>query len=408
MDLSLIALIVTFVAMLTSALVFPFALRFALKEGIVDRPNARKLQRAPVPVFGGVVVFSGILVGGLVLQLFYDSPMLTWILFAIMTMMVIGTWDDMKGLPAFVRLLVEMIMVGGFIAISGIYMDNFHGLWGLYQLDPWWAIPFSIFSGVGTINAINMIDGVDGYSSGYAMLACLCFAIVFHTAWTPVMVCLTMIAGGALLPFFMHNVFGMRSRMFIGDGGTLMLGMLLAVLGFSSMSSQVELVELEKQGVCIPAFTLAVGCIPIFDALRVMTTRVIHGKSPLKADKSHLHHLFIDMGFSHLGAAMFIIQLNILVLIAWFLSWYLGASLDMQLYIVIAMALLVTVGVYSWLRAHQNGGRLDEEGYPTGTVVWHFFCRIGDWTHKEDKRAWRIIRYVMDYPLLGRMFRFKE
>lgn len=97
MDLSLIALIVTLVSMLTSALVFPFALRFALKEGIVDRPNARKLQRAPVPVFGGVVVFSGILVGGLALQLFYDSPMLTWILFAIMTMMVIGTWDDMKG-----------------------------------------------------------------------------------------------------------------------------------------------------------------------------------------------------------------------------------------------------------------------------------------------------------------------
>ena len=408
MELSHIAIIVTLVAMLTSALVFPFALRFALKHHIVDQPNARKLQRSPVPVFGGVVVFSGILAGGIVLQYFFRNSMLAWILFSIAVMMIIGTWDDIKGLPAFVRLLVEVLLVGGFIATTGIYIDNFHGLWGLYQLDPWWAIPFSIFAGVGTINAINMIDGVDGYSSGYGMLACLCFAIAFHSAWTPGMVCLTMIAGGALLPFFLHNVFGTRSRMFIGDGGTLMLGMLLTVLAFGALSSQVGLDSLEKQNVCIPALVLAVGCIPIFDAIRVMFVRMIHGKSPLKADKSHLHHLFIDLGFSHLGAAMFILQMNILVLLGWLLAWYLGASLEVQLYIVMAMALAVTAGVYSLIRAQQNGGPVDEEGYPKGTKLWHLLCSLGEWTHKEDKRAWRMMRYMMDYPLLGRIFRLKS
>ena len=408
MDLSHIAIIVTLVAMLTSVLVFPFALKFALKHGIVDQPNARKLQRSPVPVFGGVVVFSGILAGGIVLQLFFRSPMLAWILFSIMLMMVIGTWDDIKGLPAFVRLLIEVLLVGGFIVSTGIYIDNLHGLWGVYQLDPWFGIPLSIFAGVGSINAINMIDGVDGYSSGYAMLACLCFSIAFHTTWTPGMVCLTMIAGGALLPFFLHNVFGTRSRMFIGDGGTLMLGMLLTVMAFSAMSSKVGLGLLEKSGVCTSAFVLAVGCIPLFDAVRVMGLRMLHGKSPFKADKSHLHHLFIDMGFSHLGAALFIIQMNILVVLVWLLSWYLGASLDMQLFIVVMMALLVTVGVYSVMRAQQNGGPVDEEGYPEGSPLWHLFCRLGEWTHKENKRAWRMMRYLMDYPLLGRRFRCRN
>lgn len=407
MDLSLVAIIVTLVAMLTSALVFPFALRFALKHDIVDQPNARKLQRSPVPVFGGVVVYSGILMGGLALQFFFRSPMLAWILFSIAVMMIIGTWDDIKGLSAVVRLLVEVLLVGGFIATTGIYIDNFHGLWGVYQLDPWWAIPFSIFAGVGTINAINMIDGVDGFSSGYGMLACLCFAFAFHTGWTPGMVCLTLISGGALLPFFLHNVFGARSRMFIGDGGTLMLGMLLTVLAFSALSSRVGLDSLEKQNVCIPAFTLAVGCIPIFDAIRVMFVRMIHGKSPLKADKSHLHHLFIDMGFSHLGAAMFILLMNILVLICWYLSWRLGASLEVQLYVVMGMALAVTAGVYSIMRSQQNGGPVDEEGYPQGTKLWHLLCRLGEWTHKENKRAWRMMRYIMDYPLLGRIFKLK-
>lgn len=405
MELSHIAIIVTLVAMLTSALVFPFALRFALKHDIVDKPNARKLQRSPVPVFGGVVVYSGILAGGLVLLFFFPSAMLAWILFSVALMMVIGTWDDINGLPAFVRLLVEVLLVGGFIATTGIYIDNLHGLWGVYEMDPLYAIPISIFAGVGTINAINMIDGVDGYSSGYAMLACLCFALAFHSAWTPGMVCLTMIAGGALLPFFMHNVFGARSRMFIGDGGTLMLGMLLTSLAFSALSSKVGLGPLEDQNVCIPALVIGVGCIPLFDAVRVMFVRMIHGKSPLKADKSHLHHLFIDMGFSHLGAALFIIQMNIVVLLGWWLSWYLGASMDLQLYIVVAMALMVTAGVYSLMRWQQNGGPVDEEGYPQGTKLWYLLCRLGEWTHKENKRAWRMMRFIMDYPLLGHSFK---
>lgn len=405
MELSQIAIIVTLVAMLTSALVFPFALRFALKHDIVDKPNARKLQRSPVPVFGGVVVYSGILAGGLVLLFFFRSPMLAWILFSVALMMVIGTWDDINGLPAFVRLLVEVLLVGGFIATTGIYIDNLHGLWGIYEMDPLYAIPISIFAGVGTINAINMIDGVDGYSSGYAMLACLCFAFAFHSAWTPGMVCLTLIAGGALLPFFMHNVFGARSRMFIGDGGTLMLGMLLTSLAFSALSSKVGLGPLEDQNVCIPALVIGVGCIPLFDAVRVMFVRMIHGKSPLKADKSHLHHLFIDMGFSHLGAAMFILQMNIVVLLGWWLAWYLGASMDVQLYVVVAMALMVTAGVYSLMRWQQNGGPVDEEGYPQGTELWHLLCRLGEWTHKENKRAWRMMRFIMDYPLLGHSFK---
>lgn len=408
MELSQIAIIVTLVAMLTSALVFPFALRFALKHDIVDKPNARKLQRSPVPVFGGVVVYSGILAGGLVLLFFFRSPMLAWILFSVALMMVIGTWDDINGLPAFVRLLIEVLLVGGFIATTGIYIDNLHGLWGVYEMDPLYAIPISIFAGVGTINAINMIDGVDGYSSGYAMLACLCFAFAFHSAWTPGMVCLTLIAGGALLPFFMHNVFGARSRMFIGDGGTLMLGMLLTSLAFSALSSKVGLGPLEDQNVCIPALVIGVGCIPLFDAVRVMFVRMIHGKSPLKADKSHLHHLFIDMGFSHLGAAMFIIQMNIVVLLGWWLAWYLGASMDVQLYVVVAMALMVTAGVYSLMRWQQNGGPVDEEGYPQGTKLWHLLCRLGEWTHKENKRAWRMMRFIMDYPLLGYSFKNQE
>jgi len=368
-------------------------------HNIVDSPNERKLQRVPIPVFGGGVVYSGILTGWMTLMLFMESEVLSWGLAAMTIMMLIGTWDDIRDIPASLRFLIELVLVGAFIAVTGVYIDDLHGLWGVYALEPWIGIPLSIFAGVGIINAVNLIDGVDGYSSGYGMLACGCFALAFWQMWNPVIICLAVIVIGAIVPFFLHNVFGARSRMFIGDGGTLMLGMLMVVMVFYALSSKGNLEGLEQKGLSLTAFVLAVGCIPLFDTLRVMTLRIIRGKSPFKPDKTHLHHLFIDMGFSHLGAALFILTVNAMVVLICLLSWKLGASYDVQTYIVIVLGMLLTFGFYKIMKNQQNGGLCDEEGYPQGTALWHAMCRLGSKTHKEDKRSWRILRYIMDGPL---------
>ena len=159
---TILALLVGLVAMVISSCVFPVALRFAKKHGIVDNPNARKLQRVPVPVFGGVVVYMGILTGGLMLQMLIPNVLLLWGMVAMTVMMVIGTWDDIKDLSATLRFAIEILLVGGFIALTGVYIDDLHGLWGINALSPWVGIPLSIFAGVGVINAVNLIDGVDG------------------------------------------------------------------------------------------------------------------------------------------------------------------------------------------------------------------------------------------------------
>ncbi len=397
---ALIAIIAASIAMVVSLAVFPRALMFARRHHIVDNPNARKLQRRPVPVFGGIVVFSGILAGSMVLWGFYHSSMLLMGGVAMLVMMLIGIWDDMQDIPAWLRLLIETVLVTGFILKTGVCIDDFHGLWGIHDIGPVFAIPLSVFAGVGIINAINLIDGVDGYSSGYGMLACGCFAVAFRTVWDPKMVCMALIVIGALLPFFLHNVFGKMSRMFIGDGGTLMLGMLIVVMTFYSVDNEGSMERLECKNLCIPAFLVAVECIPLFDTVRVMSRRMLHGKSPFKPDKTHLHHLFVDMGFSHLGAALFILTVNFFVVLLWLLAWQLGASMDVQMYVVIGLGILVTFGFYEFMKLQQNGGPLDEEGYPQGTRLWHAACKLGSMTHRENKRSWRVMSRLMDGPLL--------
>ena len=397
----MIGILVMVMAMVTSMTVFPWALKFARKHGIVDNPNARKLQRMPVPVFGGVVVYSGILMGGLVLAAFMWSRVMVNGIIGMTIMLLIGMWDDQKDISAMLRLAIEIVLMSAFIALTGVYIDDLHGLWGINRLNDWIAIPFSVLAGVGIINAVNLIDGVDGYSSGYGMMACMSFGLCYWTVWSPTMTCMTMIVIGALFPFFMHNVFGQKSRMFIGDGGTLMLGMFMTVCTFYTQSSTQPCDKMNEQGLSLTAFALAVLCIPVFDTLRVMALRIMRGKSPFKPDKTHLHHLFIDMGFSHLGAALFILMLNMCVVLIWIASWKLGASVDVQMYIVIVLGLLVTFGFYKFMKVQQNGGPVDEEGYPQGTWLWHRMCELGQFTHKEDKRAWKVLQRIMDGPMMG-------
>lgn len=399
MENGTIGLIVALVSMVVSLIAYPLVLRYAKTHGIVDNPNARKLQRVPIPVMGGVVVYAGIIAGGFLLNLWLHNEVLIYGLAGMTLMMLIGVWDDVKDISVVLRFIIEIALVSAFILLTDTYIDNFHGLWGIYELPEWISYPLSIVAGVGLINAVNLIDGVDGYSSGYGMLASICFGLVYWTVWSPTMVCLTLIVIGALLPFFLHNVFGVKSKMFIGDGGTLMLGMLMTVYAFFSMSSKQRCDTLENEGLGLAAFTLAVLCIPVFDTVRVMSMRILRGRSPFSPDKTHLHHLFIDMGFSHLGAALFILLINTLVVLAWMLSWKLGASVDMQFYIVMAFGMSVTFGFYKLMKIQQNGGPVDEEGYPQGTGLWHLMVKLGSFTHREDKRFWRVMRWLMDGPL---------
>ena len=403
-DYKIISFLLFLTAMLVSSVAYPLVLCFAKRHNIVDNPNARKLQRVPVPVLGGVVVYAGVVAGMAVLFMFMKEPVLIWAFLAMTFLMIIGIWDDVKDLSASMRFLVEIGILLLFILMTDVYIDSFHGLFGIDNLPPWFGIPFSVFCGVGIINAVNMIDGVDGYSSGYGMMACLLFALTFHSVWSMRMVGMAVIVSGALLPFFMHNVFGVRSKMFIGDGGTLMLGMQMVVFAFYALSSRTHCDLLEDMNLSLPALCLAVLCIPVFDTVRVMFMRILRGKSPFRPDKTHLHHLFIDMGFSHLGAALGILIVNLAVVGSWFVSWLLGASTDVQVIVVCGLGILSTFVFYKVMRAQQNGGPLDEDGYPQGTKLWHSFKYLGFLSHREKGRVWRFIRWMMDSRFLSRFY----
>lgn len=379
-------------AIIISSAAYPLALRFAKKHNIVDNPDARKLQKEPIPVLGGIVAVVGMLIPLIIAAQYYRFDELWYIICAIIFLWFIGTMDDVRGLPAWMRFALETILIWIFIwhpnaPESGMMINSLHGTWGRDMLSPFTAIPLTLLAGVGIINAINLIDGVDGYSSGFGIVASTLFGLIFLRLSNPIMAIFSFVTAASLTPFFLHNVFGKKSKMFVGDGGSLVIGLVLTYDVFALLCSPTPAQRWVDNGLSIVALALAILCIPVFDTLRVMIARIIRGDGPFSPDKTHLHHLYIDMGFSHVGTSAFIILTNILIICIWAIGYRCGLSITGQLYLVILLGLIFVPGFYYGLRACQK----------RQNRIWQFMRKIGNWTHWECQKGWTSLQHLIDH-----------
>lgn len=379
-------IVTAFIASLLSVIwIHPRIVRIARDKNIVDNPNARKLQAVPIPVLGGVAVFFGIIIGMAFTSEQAGCMTLLPVIIAMMIMLYTGTMDDIIGLTPRLRFLLEIGVVLLLIFTTNMHIDDFHGLWGIHSVTKAVAIPLTVFAAVGIINAINLIDGVNGLSSGFCILASTAFGIFFYATNNAPMVVLATVSVGSLIPFFLHNVFGKKSKMFIGDGGALVMGLIMSTFVVNTLTTDsFALMNIPSTFGLIP-FTLAVLIIPVADTLRVMTSRIARGTSPFHPDKTHLHHLFIGLGFSHAGTTIMILLLSILIILSQILTWKLGGSINMQLYVVIGMGILATWVLYHSLIS------MDENS--PGKKVLRGLGRI---THIERKGMFLALQHLVD------------
>ncbi len=373
-----------FMALLFTALIYPLIVKMAVSRNMFDIPDERKLQARPVPVMGGLAVFFGIVVGAGVTSVFFNSYALFTCVITLTVMMYVGMLDDMVGLSPLLRLVVELFLVAFIVYMDKTNINDFHGLLGIGKLPVWVSLPLCSVSCLGIINSINLIDGVDGLSSGICIFACLCFGVVFCASYDGTMAVMASLAAGALMPFFFHNVFGVKSKMFVGDSGTLMLGMLMSIFCMRILDNT-SLVAVNHPRMGVVAFSLSVLSVPVFDALRVMFGRIMKGKSPFQADRSHLHHLFIELGFSHIGTTVAVLSLNALNVLCWFVCYLFGGDATAQFAVVFVMGLLNTNGVYYAVR------KMNHHRWPYLTLKW-----LARKSHMEAGRTFLVIRRLAD------------
>ncbi len=346
MNTILLTLIVFITAFAGAAIIHPYLVRFAKTKDIVDNPNTRKLQLRPVPVLGGLAIFFGIVMGLIAANIVADTTPLFVVVGCMMIMTYVGALDDVLDISPIVRLVWQIVTVLILIYIGDFSLNNFHGLWGIEALPQYISTPLTIIAVVGIINALNLLDGADGLFSIFCISVCAIYGAIFLYVGDYPLFTLAVASAGALIPFLLHNAFGIESKMFGGDGGSLQLGVTLSVF-VMEVICRPEYGQIATQNnMALVPFVLATLSMPVFDTLRVMTARIARGTSPLIGDKTHLHHLFIDLGISHISTAVLISTLNLMVVGAWYLTNQMGYSAETQLYVVIATSLVLNWGIY--------------------------------------------------------------
>lgn len=370
--------------------VFFKILKIAKVKNIVDNPDARKLQKVPVPVLGGIAVFFGLLCGALAMVSIHQVGGLLPVVLAMGVMLYMGAMDDMLGLTPISRLLVEILTMLAIIYGTGMCVDNLHGVWGVREMTWTVGVPLTVFAGVGIINAMNMIDGVNGLSSGLCITCCAVFGTAFLMSGDVMNATLGYAMAAALIPFLLHNVFGNTSRMFIGDAGTMTMGVLMSWFMINVLSGK-SVTSWAHQGdmVGMVAMTMAILSVPVFDTLRVMNQRIMKGKSPFSADKTHLHHVFIAVGFSHYITALSEILIDVMVVAIWCVSCkVLHLNVTMQMYVVLVSAMVLVWGTYAFLH-YQDKHQ---------TKLLEVMKRKTKKTHLGNTRWWKKWQRWLDAP----------
>jgi UDP-GlcNAc:undecaprenyl-phosphate GlcNAc-1-phosphate transferase len=260
--------------------------------GVVDQPDARRVHRRPIPRLGGLAIFLGIIIPSLA---FLDlSGPSRGILLGAAVATALGAIDDFRGLEPPVKLAGQFV-VAAIPCAFGVWIDHFtFPFLGVVDLPAWLGVPLSMLFIVAVMNMVNFLDGLDGLAAGVCGIAGVTYAILALSLGRPNPAILSAIVAGACLGFLRHNFF--PARIFMGDSGALCLGFILAAVSIQGLFKTASTVVL-----LLPLLVLAV---PIIDTSFVVARRLKHNQPIYAADRSHLHHRFLNIGFSQRRAAV--------------------------------------------------------------------------------------------------------
>lgn len=320
-------------ALVVTAALTPLVRHFALAAGAVDEPTARRVHTRRVPRLGGVAIVVGFVsplaalyllrTGFAQVELFRSNSLLTGLLAGAVIMAILGFVDDVSGVGAKRKLLVQTIAAccayAGGLRIGSLALPFV----GEVSLG-WLSLPATVLWIAAVANALNLIDGLDGLAGGVAFFACVTNFVVAYMSHN-LMICLFSVAlAGAILGFLIYNF--NPATIFMGDSGSLFLGYVLATMSLLGSSSQKS-----PTAIAILVPLLALG-LPLMDMLLAMMRRFLERRSIFAADRGHLHHRLLDLGLTHRRAVLVLYGVSLVFTVLALIvhlgrSWQIGLAL---------------------------------------------------------------------------------
>ena len=317
-------IIITLTAFLLSALsgfiMIPQIMNYAKRKKLYDIPNERKVHKNAIPRLGGISFMPSMILATIIAIILFshlaENPKLLvspWSIIFCMSLMIIyttGVIDDIIGLTATTKFIAQII-AATLLPLSGLYINNLYGLFGINEIPAYVGIPITIFIIVFIDNAINLIDGIDGLAGSLTLLALLGFLYCFSREGLWIYSVLIAGLAGVLIPYLWFNIFGnpdKNRKIFMGDSGSLTLGYILAFLFVKFAMHNPNVMPFRKDSLLL---SITILLVPVFDVLRVIVIRLKQHKPLFQADKNHLHHKLMASGYTQHQALIIILMLAV-------------------------------------------------------------------------------------------------
>lgn len=323
----------------------PSLIKVAKLKHLVDEPSGdRKLHDRSIPTIGGVIIFSAFMFACFLWFPDYEGiekhlgPFL-YLMGSLVLLFFVGVKDDIIGMSPSKKLIAHFVVGFILVLMGNLKIESFHGVFGLDVTLPIYAqFIISIFVYIVIVNAINLIDGVDGLAAGIGFIIALTYGIWFCYIPSPHWAVVSFSLAGALFGFLVFNF--NPARIFMGDSGSLTIGAIVFVLTTQIIESDTQSLIAPFKNISTPVMAIAVLIYPLLDTLRVFILRIIAGKSPFEADRNHLHHKLQNKGLGHKKVVLILYVFNLSCILLVCTTTVLDPTL--QLIILLSWALLFT------------------------------------------------------------------
>jgi UDP-GlcNAc:undecaprenyl-phosphate GlcNAc-1-phosphate transferase len=290
---------------LITYILIPKIRKISLKFNLTDVPDVRSSHSNSTPSFGGVAFYISYIIALFFLQFFFKNQVSLTLLVGISVLFFTGLLDDIINLPAKLKFFGQFLGVALLMSQPDFRIISMHGFMGAYEIPTGLSILGSMFFLLGLINAFNLLDGIDGLSAITGIIVASFYSYMFYKLGYFYYLGLSITTIATLLAFLRFN-FSLRKKIFMGDTGSLTIGLVLGLLTLKLMTANAIDTSLHFNPKQLPLLLVAVLYVPILDTCRVMMIRLLKGGSMFRPDRNHIHHIIVDYGLSHRKASMFI------------------------------------------------------------------------------------------------------
>lgn len=287
----------------------PSIIKVSEKKGLFDEPGERRSHTVSTPSLGGIAIFAGTIFSIVLWTPFKYFGPLQYILCAFIIIFLIGAKDDIDPTSPAKKFLGQIFAAFILVFKANVKLTSLYGILGVYQIPDWLSIILSVFTIIVIINAFNLIDGINGLSGSVGTLIAVTLGLWFFYTERLEIACVAFSLAGSTIAFLRYNI--TPAKIFMGDTGSLLLGTVCSILAILFIESQAT-VNPAYYVKAAPSVAFGILILPLFDTLRVFVGRAIRGKSPFQPDRTHIHHLLLDSGMSHMQATFTLIFVNII------------------------------------------------------------------------------------------------